>query len=367
MARYDELDAVRGLAALVVVANHAFNLVPGDNWNHWLVQWTPLGRLISGDVAVAVFFVLSGFVLSIPLVRAQPTAYGPFLIRRFFRIYPPFAVAVLIAAALAAWLASPQAGLAIDESEWIAPVTWSLLLQHLVMIGVGHESVSLNMPMWTLIQELRVALVLPVLVFFIGRFGVCSLAATIVLAGIASKVPGFHSAFGDTVIGSFALTVYCAWFFALGSFLYINRNALIALVRLVPFRWHAALVLALAFYPRALVGSYLVSQTIFALFASYVIVLCIAFPERLGSLRHTGLQWLGRVSYSLYLVHQPVMLALKYAFFPALPLIVIIPASVALSLLAAEIFHRLVEVPSMRLGHHLSARRARPIASDSPV
>ncbi len=49
---------------------------------------------------VLLFFVLSGFVLALPYFEARNDAYGPYLVRRFFRLYPPFAFVILVAALL---------------------------------------------------------------------------------------------------------------------------------------------------------------------------------------------------------------------------------------------------------------------------
>jgi peptidoglycan/LPS O-acetylase OafA/YrhL len=66
-------------------------------------------------------------------------------------------------------------------------------------------------------------------------------------------------------------------------------------------------------------------------------------------LRSRPLQWLGRVSYSLYLVHVPVAVALAHAFHGTLPAAAIAPLTVLLALPAAALFYRAVERPSLLL------------------
>ena len=357
MMRYDKLDAIRGIAAAIVVANHAFNLVPGADWDSWLVQWTPLGRLISGDVAVAVFFVLSGFVLTIPLTRDHPPSYGMFVLRRFLRIYPPFAIAVAISACFVAWLAFPKPAWALHDSDWSTPVTWLLLSQHLGMLGIGYGSISLNPPMWTLIQELRIALLLPFLVLLLRRFKLAALVAIAIVAHAATKLTPFQSFVGANWRGTLTLTIYFTYFFAVGSAIYLYRDRLMTWFARPPLALHAIVVLGLAFMPRHLLPSFLLSQAEYALLAGYSIVLCLTFPSQLALLDGRVLQWLGRVSYSLYLIHVPIMLATKYLLYPQYPIWVIVAIAVVLSLILAEVFHRLVEAPAIRLSHLLTATR----------
>ena len=59
---------------------------------------SPLAVLLNGQGAVQLFFVLSGFVLAGSLARSRERAPWPqFLVRRVFRIHPPYLVAVLLA------------------------------------------------------------------------------------------------------------------------------------------------------------------------------------------------------------------------------------------------------------------------------
>lgn len=81
--RYPWLDAVRGLAAFIVVLSHTAAFVMFDNKELWATaQLPPFGLLFSGHQAVIVFFVLSGFALYLMCERASLTA-GTFLKARF--------------------------------------------------------------------------------------------------------------------------------------------------------------------------------------------------------------------------------------------------------------------------------------------
>jgi peptidoglycan/LPS O-acetylase OafA/YrhL len=99
-ARFVELDSLRGLAALTVVLGHLRLL-----WQGEVQPASPTLNLLfkilnpAGNGAVILFFVLSGFVLSLPAVAGRPQKYIVFLIRRIFRIYLPYLAALAVAVA----------------------------------------------------------------------------------------------------------------------------------------------------------------------------------------------------------------------------------------------------------------------------
>src|SRR5438128_2732703 len=96
--RYEYLDALRGSAALSVVVYH---LHEGYHWPPAIsfLDNTPLHALWDGKAAVELFFVLSGFVLSLKYVRpAQGLnnfSYLGYLVSRFFRLMPAFITVLL--------------------------------------------------------------------------------------------------------------------------------------------------------------------------------------------------------------------------------------------------------------------------------
>jgi peptidoglycan/LPS O-acetylase OafA/YrhL len=71
------------------------------------------------------------------------------------------------------------------------------------------------------------------------------------------------------------------------------------------------------------------------------------------------LQWLGKVSYSLYLSHQVVLLAIAHLLYRQMPMWVILILYLPLALIVAEILNRLIELPSSHLGKTLSVAAAR--------
>ena len=93
--------------------------------------------------------------------------------------------------------------------------------------------------------------------------------------------------------------------------------------------------------------------------SSGIILSAIGFGPFRSFLNARVSQFLGRISFSLYLIHVPILATLAYALGDAQWWLVGI-IGLPLSLAAATVFHRYVELPSQRLAHRVGARAARP-------
>ena len=133
--RYRSLDALRGIAALVVVFHHSMMTLPmwSDVVRHGvhnsaltlILGTPPLDVLWAGDAAVKVFFALSGFVLALMFLRPDPPSYAGFAVKRICRIYLPY-IAVVAIAMLLMTATTPHQALELSEwfnSSWNQPVS----------------------------------------------------------------------------------------------------------------------------------------------------------------------------------------------------------------------------------------------------
>lgn len=170
--RFEELEGLRGLAAVVVVLYHfllAFYIVaflgPGEGAQHTRFEdnlyGSPFMGLFSGTFMVAIFFVLSGFVLSIGYFQTgKASIVKKLATKRYLRLMIPALASIIIAFLLL------SAGLAVFKNEaalitgshWLAGGWWAIpnffeAIQS-GMFGIfTHQSSPYNNVLWTMVYE----------------------------------------------------------------------------------------------------------------------------------------------------------------------------------------------------------------------
>ncbi len=369
---WNSLDALRGIAALLVVTFHCAQVSSGfaargspfspaswlDPWA-WL-KFTPLRLLVSsGPPAVVLFFALSGFVLSLPFLRArrQP-GYAEFAVKRICRIYPPFAFAILVSAALYALVQPapiPELSAWFNEVLWTRPLSADYVFRNLAMTGL-HGDMTLDLVMWSLVHELRISLIFPVLFVLTRRWPAATFAITL-LAGLACTA-ALAGTEASSLMTSLIDTGRFVVLFVAGILIAGHLDAVrVAVARLpsraAPALWLLGICLLMA--PGPSVFAYY--NFVWGLGAALLLVLVVGYPRADRMLSAVPLVWLGKISYSLYLIHVPLLIAAVHVAYGRLPLGVIIAAVIPASLLCAELMHRFVELPSIRLGRILSRMR----------
>src|SRR5438093_4323611 len=213
------LDGLRAVAALYVVLTHVVLIAApvhhGTRTEGGRPAWLP-----PGHYAVAVFIVLSGFCLTLPIVRSGgvlPGGARGFYRRRARRILPPYYGALLLTLVLVWTVVGRETGTFWDFS---VPVSVAGYLGNLLLLQdvVGYWQVSV--PFWSIAVECQIYLLLPLLVLCWRRFGASRTVITTVYASyvvlIATYVAGDVGPFflpGLTAhfVGLFALGMAGAW------------------------------------------------------------------------------------------------------------------------------------------------------------
>ena len=338
---YPEIEALRGLAALMVAGEHCFiSFVPNQS----------VGRLESfrdivdaivlaffpGATAVPVFFVISGFVLAV----GAPSAIGEtvrgwpgFVVRRLVRIVPAMWLSVALGATLVA---------SYSHVPGLREIARNLLFQ----------SSSLNGPLWSLKVELYLSPLVPLFVLVVARARM--IGNLLIVLGLLWCIERQQLS---------GILNYMACFFL--GVLAARSEALFARVPRRVLRWAFVAALAaifgiLPFTRYVLGGGSAVFLTVASL-ASFVIVAHCAFaPTVTPLLRARPVRFLGRVSYSFYVLHALVKDAIAVALtlwigwdalvaHPIAAQIALFLLSVPIGLAAAALSYRYVERPFIML------------------
>ncbi len=344
----------------MVLTHHCVlaGLIPiSPGWGLVLSRYTPLHLFVNGRAPVILFFVLSGFVLSLSLEGAR-SFYAQFAARRLCRIYLPFAAVILISAILC-WVSPSIPALA---GSW-AGRTWSedasggLVLRHLLMPVMGVD-LTLDRPGWSLVHEIRISLLFPLLWLAVRRAPRAALAGSFAVSLAGWRWSGCSDLgclpFNGVDTGSsFGATAYFVPFFVLGILLARQREAVLASLgrRSVPGR---AVLWTLAVYGMIVPFKFnLLPDVAVGLSAALLLALTLASPAAQRVLGAWPLLWLGRVSFSLYLVHVIVLAAvIRWGF--GEPPVALLIGTVVGSLAAADVLYRTVERPCIRLGSRLA-------------
>jgi peptidoglycan/LPS O-acetylase OafA/YrhL len=329
----------------------------------WFVDFTPLSLLVAGRFAVILFFVLSGFVLALPYFNGSQRSYSQYIAKRICRIYLPFAATVFVAALLCHVVAEPQPFIKIGTMDsWTQPVDVNLLMSHLTMTGIQKQSISLNPSIWSLIIEMRVSLIFPLLVMLVIRFGWIAVFGGLIVGFAATKlailVGGHHLYTAETPLASLLLTMRYVPFFLFGVIAAHRLEQLKSLLLRLPKHMHMLFILiAVLLHSPLRLSTYVGPGDVwYTIIAVYLILCCVTFAKTNAMLSVGAFKWLGKVSYSLYLIHLPIIFSVFYLLHDTASHAVIFAVALLLILLAAEIMYALIEQPSIQLGKILAER-----------
>lgn len=358
MGRIKSLDSLRGLAAMVVVLYHFSLVVPGVGLRLQAI-W-PLRIVTAGQTAVIVFFVLSGFVLYLSLQRHDRDDYLTFTVRRLARLYPPVAVAVLLSVGLYL-LVDPRPGDTVPG--WLTQYSWTerpnpaLVTGHLLLLDTDRFH-TLDNPMWSLVVEMRLSLLFPLLAAGIRRRPAPTLVACLLISFLARHVlQGGHRI---TSLDPFP-TLQFLDLFAIGAAMARFSDVVVRALHRLPGLLVAAVTLGgLCLHDRF---------PPYMTYASAVLLVAasFAYPRLARFYAFRPFVWLGERSFSLYLVHVPLLLAAVHLLAGRMPVFVILAGALPICLAGAEVFWLGVEQPSMRLGRRLGRRLSHRGRTQAPA
>ncbi len=321
--RIDSLDALRGLAALAVC------------WKHLTGSFV-LSRVFQvsgmyGWLGVEIFFVISGFVIPYTLYKSGYGVgqYFTFVWKRIVRLEPPYLVSILFVI-LIGYLAAHAPGY---HGGPYRPSTAQVLLHFGYLNAFAHYD-WLNGVYWTLAIEfqyyLALGLLFPLLCARNPKARYAALAVLSVLAFIPSKSLMFQYLF----LFLLGIVTFQHW------------------VKLIGTRVYIGLILVLGS------GAVLTLGVLIAIVA--VATACVISFVRFR--QFAVLKFLGMISYSLYLVHLPIVyklsnLARRVTHGPTQDMLAVL-VIFTITIMVAYLFYRLVERPSHRWSARIKYKRA---------
>lgn len=352
--RFHELDSMRGVAAFVVLFHHFTHmfypsLLTGSD--AWSVIVSPL---ISGHESVILFFLLSGFVLSLPFLRGKSQPYSVFVCRRVLRIYGPYIVALALALAGCSLWANRLGTSGWESGTWSQPVDLRSVIQHVAFIG-NYDYNRYNTSFWSLVYEMRISLIFPLLFVIANRLRVSYTLLIIAICTALGVRAGEYK---------FLVTFEYIGVFLIGVLLAKNLESLSERYRRLGATQRGVLTLAsLSLYfgggQLSSIGPLWHSgdMSVAVGAAGLIIIGLNALPAR--RILNSGiLSFLGRISYSLYLVHGTVLFAMAVLLRDKVShpvfFLLYLPAATLLS----WVFYVLVEKPFMLMSRNVGRRKA---------
>jgi peptidoglycan/LPS O-acetylase OafA/YrhL len=355
------LDGIRGLAALFVVLNHIFERAwpeyPGANHAPFWAAW-----LIYGRAGVAIFIILSGFSLGLGPARSgwRFRSIATYAHRRAWRILPPYWAALGFSLVMT-WYVLAQPHVPVPNGKSV--VVYGLLVQDAFSAGDPNKA------FWSIAIEVQLYVLLPLLLLLVRRVSAGAMVSVVAAIVVTIGVAGPHVALMNTALVKF--TPDLAVLFAVG----LLASGIVTAGERMRSRPWAAYALAAAVPVIVLM---VVKGSVWSNLNSFWLDLAWApaigcFLTAVATLRPRPVvrlldsrlpRSLGSCSYSLYLTHLPIVIAVSYGpvrgrVTPGAPMFfvlvaILLPTTVCFARMFAAVF----ELPFQRHRGWIPLRQA---------
>ncbi|MGV1871398.1 acyltransferase family protein [Agrobacterium rosae] len=345
--RYENIDALRAIAALSVVVQHFFGDIIHEATNPqgiaYYVATSSVSYFDAGRFGVVLFFLISGFVVPFSIKGTHPL--HRFAVSRFFRLFPAMWLALACLAVASAM-----------HGQWPSLPT---LLANMTMLPAAFRQPWMSGSYWTLTIEI-LFYVLSAGLFALGfLYRPAIVAVFAILLASATAIPILLRSVGTAMPVQY-LSLHV-------SFLYLGLLLRMTLVDKLPGAFiGSACVLLVQAVVLLTIGDFSLSRQdgfflvgTLPILTSYVAALCVFVVSVKTSAPHNAtLSRLGALSYSIYLFHGIAAL-LVFAFLPLtgtwadFPIGII---SLVLTLLISVLVYDYLEKPMVNLGYRYIRR-----------
>ncbi|MFK8013045.1 MAG: acyltransferase family protein [Marinicellaceae bacterium] len=355
--RFENIDALRGIAALLVVWQHSSEMFIKQIGvaQHGIFLAEIAKELDFGRIGIICFFLISGFVIPSSLKTDDNSGLKKFAIRRFFRLYPAYWVSIVMVVLISSFYTS-------------IPSSITILANSTMIQGVFQQP-HLNGLYWTLQVELIFYLLCAILFFFNRLHNDKSIFVLIVIffsIFVIMQCLPLITANPLKMHKEVQLLPYLLSIMFLGAFyrkiydnLAQNKKNPITLKKYVFVATFMCLGLPLTLLTLSFLKIEIVADS-FRFGAGHslgfvLFFLGIIFIKKAPRF----ILFLGLISYSLYLFHPMVMrimvqLTKNNSIFQGFHVSVYILATTLFSILLAYTIYTFVEKPALKLSHRIT-------------
>jgi peptidoglycan/LPS O-acetylase OafA/YrhL len=361
MNRFAPIEGLRAWLAMAVVLSHALQF---SGTNKTLALETGIGH-----IAVMVFIIVSGFVITHLLV-SQNESYPVYITRRLLRIFPVYVVCTVASAILMfyaeplfPWSPELLRNLRATQEQHLA----AHVLAHVAMLhgAVPNNVLSLSQyallsPAWSISLEWQFYLIAPFALALLRRRAAMLILGVLITTWMYKR--GYFGSFRNPSL-----------IFGAGLFFLVGMASRLVLPHIST---KAPLAVALG-----ATGLVMFDKNLFPFVIWVAVLALLCSTDKQAYTRFANFlleckpaQWLGKRSYSIYLAHLPLLLIIDRGIWLLFPKIsqlgylsllsaVLFPAVV----LASGILYRYVEAPGISLGRWLISRRSNPVAVSAEI
>lgn len=328
--RLDLIDALRGFAALWVFIYHIWNVlnpwktsqvapVSWDANQTWLDHISFFGFQF-GYFGVTIFFVVSGFCIHLPQARRHAAngqdglKLDAFIERRFWRLYPAYFAGLFVASLSLGVMRLME----YRARGWPLPLpegfyeqafgVKEIVYNAFFLLPFFESAKDLNSVLWTLVFEVQFYLLYPLLLVLIRRMGLLPVGLILLICEVILVPAPKNSSnyLNHNPWEYFFLAKYFEWFLGVMAAEYLAQSRRLSSRTLILCCSVACLAVSMA---SVFVGSLWPYRDIWVALATFLFLLGM-LPFQKEQIRPPVFSlfvWLGLFSYSLYLLHIPLM------------------------------------------------------------
>ena len=338
------IDSLRGLAALSVFFFHMLSLYlpEADIYRPWFF-------VFAGHEAVILFFVLSGFVLTLSNESVHIT-YQQYTIRRIFRLYPAYYLSMLLSIVLFLLIKPMPLN---QYTPWFnthfsnIQLSYTMLLKTLLLFT--NEFNNINGVIWSLVYEVTISILILPLIWRLNT------NRSLVIVMLFYAIFFVQRQFIHPSYVLIDKTIYFSVFFYMGNLVFRFRKKMVFLDSPIFIPLYILCYSSVYFsFGHGIFDKATIRDLLTGLGAVGFLCLVLYNRQIKQILDNKIIHFYGKISYSFYLLHIPIMYGVIYMYNGYVPLIIIMVIIFIITTISSALSYYLIEKKFIRLGRALT-------------